>query len=49
MIHAVGLTPEKVYELVVNSFNASFISDKQRSQWLQQAKDIYEEVVQGAA
>ena len=39
-----ALTPLRLYELTVNGFNASFVSAEKRAPWLQQAKDVYEEV-----
>lgn len=43
------LTPEKLYQLTVNGFTAAFITPEQRDTWLQQVKDVYEEVTEGPA
>ncbi len=42
---ALDLTPERVLELVRHSFTAAFISDEQRAAYMQQAQEVFNQVM----
>jgi adenine deaminase len=46
---ALGLTPERILQLVQNSFQAAFISEEDRKAYLQRVQQVYDEVMRGAA
>lgn len=45
VVRTLDLTPERVLELVQNSFRAAFISDEQRTVYLQKTQSVYNSVV----
>ena len=49
VVQALGLTPERVLQLVQNSFQAAFISEEQRNEYLQRVQQVYDEVMQADA
>jgi adenine deaminase len=49
VVQALGLTPERVLQLVQNSFQAAFITEEERKVYLQRVQQVYDEVMQADA
>jgi adenosine deaminase len=48
-VQALDLTPERILQLVQNSFKAAFIQDEERNSYLQRVQQVYHEVTQADA
>jgi adenosine deaminase len=46
---ALDLTPERILELVKNSFQAAFISAAERTTYLERVQQVYDEATQAVA
>ena len=46
---ALDLTPERILQLVQNSFEAAFITEGERRLYLQRVQQVYDQVMQAAA
>lgn len=49
VVQALGLTAERVLQLVQNSFQAAFITEEERKVLLQRVQQVYDEVMQAGA